>query len=102
MGICTALNIVAPLLSSPQISAIVQNGTDRPLSNGYIVCLNMTEDENHICPTCRDGTGTPRVVTAVRRMIQLDLACKECGHVWSIEYPDPTVAAFTSFVNSQM
>jgi hypothetical protein len=54
-------------------------------------CLNMTEDENHIWPTCRNGTGTPTVVTAVRRMIQVDLACKECGHAWSIEYPDPTV-----------
>ena len=51
----------------------------------------MREDENHICPTCRDGTGTPKVVTAVRCMIQLALACKECGHAWTIEYPDPTV-----------
>jgi hypothetical protein len=32
-------------------------------------------------------------------MIQLDLACKECGHVWSIEYPDPTV--FESLLQAQ-
>ena len=70
----------------------VLDSTDPLWRKGYIP-LPMVEAEDRRCPSCRDGTGIPKAVTASRSGLEIALACNACGHAWTIEREDEPAPA---------